>query len=117
MEIGGQTIEENDQLDVSGDLKFVNGKVYLELGEGSALNPGESFTMVLSGRNSTTLAPDFISNFVYSSVFKDLEYVPIDGGRYAITGTLDANAIPEPSAWALLTLGVCGLLCWRKRKN
>ncbi len=66
---------------------------------------------------STTLAPDSISNFVYSSVFKDLEYVPIDGGRYAITGTLDANAIPEPSAWALLTLGVCGLLCWRKRKN
>ncbi len=33
------------------------------------------------------------------------------------TDTLDANAIPEPSAWALLTLGVCGLLCWRKRKN
>ena len=29
----------------------------------------------------------------------------------------DHNALPEPSTWALLALGVAGLLYWRKRKN
>ncbi|MBQ2621565.1 MAG: PEP-CTERM sorting domain-containing protein [Thermoguttaceae bacterium] len=30
--------------------------------------------------------------------------------------SVDANAVPEPSTWALLALGVCGLLYLRKRK-
>ncbi|MBR5710901.1 MAG: autotransporter-associated beta strand repeat-containing protein, partial [Thermoguttaceae bacterium] len=29
---------------------------------------------------------------------------------------VDANAIPEPSTWALLILGAAGLMYWRKRK-
>lgn len=32
-------------------------------------------------------------------------------------GDLQVNAVPEPSTWALMALGVVGLMYWRKRKN
>lgn len=38
----------------------------------------------------------------------------VDGNT--VFATLDANAVPEPSTWALMILGAAGLLYWRKRK-
>lgn len=35
---------------------------------------------------------------------------------YSIFASVDANAVPEPSTWALLILGAAGLLYCRKRK-
>ena len=38
----------------------------------------------------------------------------VDGNT--LYATLNANAVPEPSTWALLILGVAGLMYWRRRK-
>ena len=45
-----------------------------------------------------------------------IKYELLDSGYWAITGTADYNAIPEPATWALFLLGVFGLLYSRKRK-
>ena len=34
-----------------------------------------------------------------------------------VYATLDANAVPEPSTWALLVLGAAGLLYWRRKNS
>ena len=40
-----------------------------------------------------------------------------DGGLYLIAVASPETGVPEPSTWALLVLGVAGLMYWRKRKN
>ncbi|MCR5164065.1 MAG: autotransporter-associated beta strand repeat-containing protein, partial [Thermoguttaceae bacterium] len=110
MEIGGASTDKNDALIVTGDLNLTNGKIYLTLADACELAPGDSFTMTLSANNSAQLKQsDFITTYVSSSVFTDLTYEPLSGGTFVITGTLDANAVPEPSAWVLLAFGIIGL--------
>ena len=129
MEIGGSAIDENDSLIVSGDLTLHDGSIiYLAATDDCDLQPGDTFTAVLSGNNSAALAAEgFIGKYVRSTDFIDLQYIQLNGseygsnnGKYAITGRryIDPNAVPEPSTWALLILGVAGLLCLKKlRKN
>ena len=117
MELGGTDASENDQLIVTGNIFLEEGAfVDLVLADNSSLGPNSTFTAILSGTNSPDLADNFIDNYVRSSIFTDLQYAPLSNGLYAITGRIDPNAVPEPSTWALLILGVAGLLYWRKRK-
>ncbi|MBQ3350485.1 MAG: PEP-CTERM sorting domain-containing protein [Thermoguttaceae bacterium] len=129
IEIGGSAIDENDSLIVSGDLTLHDGSiVYLAVTDDCDLQPGDTFTAILSGNNSAALAAEgFIGKYVRSTDFIDLQYIQLNGseygsnnGKYAITGRryIDPNAVPEPSTWALLILGVAGLLSLKKlRKN
>ncbi len=122
MEIRGTDADQNDVLIVDyGNLELHDGSiVYLAATDDCTLQDGEEFTAVLHGANSSTIKNDFISKYVRSSDFNNLEYVQLTSGaysgKYAITGRryIDANAVPEPSTWALLILGVAGLFCLKK---
>ncbi len=126
MEIGGSDVESNDSLyntTADGTLT-INGMIDLVLASNSTLKGGDEFVAVLSGSNSGDDGfADYLLSKVNSYYFTNLEYVQLDGsygaysGKYAIKGILDSNAVPEPSTWALLALGVAGLMYWRKRKN
>ncbi len=119
MEVG--TDEEGnpaaDQLIVTGNATFEPGSfIYLDLDENSSLVGGDTLNVILQANNSANFGDDFIDNFVRSYYFTDLQYTQLGDGTYAITATLDPNAVPEPSTWALMALGVVGLMYWRKRK-
>ena len=118
IEIGGTETNKNDSLIVTGELELNDGLIYLELADDSTLKGGDTFTAILYGSNSGEdgFAENLLSH-VSSYYFTDLDYVPLGNGVYAITGTVDPNAVPEPSTWALLLLGAAGLLYVRKRNK
>lgn len=117
MEVAGSGADQNDQLIITGDLELTNGMIYLELTDDHVLNSHDDFTVLLSADNSEEFAPSFIKDFVSASpILTNLRYEQLDTGYWAITGTLDYDAVPEPSAWAMLLLGAFGLRYWRKRK-
>ena len=115
LEIGGATPDKNDMLVATENLELGDGKIYLTLADACGLQPGEEFTAVFSGSNSAAIRENFINDHVVSYYFTNLAYVPYGDAQYAITGILNANAVPEPATWALLLLGAFGLMYWRKR--
>ena len=121
MEIGGTDAELNDQLIVSGDFSIGNDAIIeLLLADNSNFTSGDKFTAriianTLNGNNPadgdvTSLFEDYL---VPGWPFYDLS-VTKEGNVYSIHGTYDPNAVPEPSTWALLVLGVV-VLFLRKR--
>ena len=111
MEIGGPTIADSDQLIVNGNLLLNDGDIVLQFL--SDMTPNAEFAVVLDANNSADL--DVLS-FVDSYYFTNLSYGLGDAGLWVLSGKVDANAVPEPSTWALLILGAMGLLYFRKRK-
>ena len=117
MEVAGTDADLNDQLIVTGTLDLKNGTVDLEFTEDARLNQGDTVTVLFSAGNSEDFEPGFIKNYVQApGLLTNLKYELLASGYWAITGTADYNAIPEPSTWLLLLLGAAGLLYWRKRK-
>ncbi|MBR5709949.1 MAG: PEP-CTERM sorting domain-containing protein [Thermoguttaceae bacterium] len=99
----------SDQLIINGDLSLADGSsILLQFVDGMA--PNEEFAIVIDADNSAAL--DVLS-FVDSYYYTDLDYGLV-GGYWVLSGKVDPNAVPEPSTWALLVLGVIALLL-RKR--
>ncbi|MBQ6614805.1 MAG: autotransporter-associated beta strand repeat-containing protein [Thermoguttaceae bacterium] len=46
----------------------------------------------------------------------DAYYWNLSVDAFSVFASVDSNAVPEPSTWALLILGAAGLLYWRKKK-
>ncbi|MBQ3349766.1 MAG: discoidin domain-containing protein [Thermoguttaceae bacterium] len=117
MEIGGQSADENDKLIVSGDFEIADGAIiYLELADMGAFSTGDTFEALIQAGSADDDYTDAISSAIVPGwPFYDLS-VTKSGNEYSIHGVYDPNAVPEPSTWALMALGVVGLMYWRKRK-
>ena len=112
-----------DQLILSevNEETFASGSIInIVLDPDSGLQGGDSFTdLVFITTTSDADAAsiyDAVKNATFSYYFPGYE-VKLDGKNILLSGTLDSNAVPEPSTWALLILGAAGLLYVRKRKN
>ena len=83
----------------------------LELTLGNA-SPGAKYA-IIQDTDSDLASVDFW-NSLLTSGSSYLWNLSVDGNT--LYASIDANAVPEPSTWALLILGAAGLMYWRKRK-
>ncbi|MBQ6616800.1 MAG: autotransporter-associated beta strand repeat-containing protein [Thermoguttaceae bacterium] len=104
-----------DQLFVNGNATFEPGSIIdIVLDPSSSLVGGDEFSSVIITANNAESIFNDVKAAIRSYYFTDLT-VTRSGNEISLSGRLDANAIPEPSTWALLVLGVAGLMYWRKR--
>ena len=104
------TIDENSVLDLSFS-SVQPGATYPILVQG-AYNENDEF---VSRNFDGALATDDFWNGLLSEEDAYFWNLKVEGDT--VYATLNANAVPEPSTWALLILGAAGLMYWRKRKN
>ena len=105
-----------DKLIVTGDATFMPGSIIdIVLDDASSLVGGETFEGVIITANNI-VSIDNVKAAIRSYYF-DVQVTPEGNNIIRLSATLDPNAVPEPSTWALLALGAAGLMYWRKRKN
>ena len=96
----------------------IDDNAVLELDFGSA-QLGQSYVILLQKDGDTPVEftdkyqTDEFWNSILSSDSAYYWNLSVEGN--AVMAYLDANAVPEPSTWALLILGAVGLLYWRKK--
>ncbi|MBR5711198.1 MAG: autotransporter-associated beta strand repeat-containing protein [Thermoguttaceae bacterium] len=82
----------------------------------SALQPGATYTLLTQTANELT--DDYTLEFLTSLMSEeDKYYWNLSIVDHRLMATVDSNAVPEPSTWALLILGVGALMYWRKRNS
>ena len=103
-----------DKLFVNGDATFDSGSIInITLDPSSSLKGGDTFSSVIITSNNAQSIFDDVVSALQSYYFTDLQ-ATISGNEISLSGRLDPNAVPEPSTWALLALGVI-VLFLRKR--
>ena len=81
-----------------------------------SLQPGASYTIIQSTNAfDETMASDAFWNGLLTSGSDYYWNLKVVNGN-TVMASVDSNAVPEPSTWALLALGVTSLLYLRKRK-
>ena len=79
--------------------------------------PGGATYDILTAKNGTPFDEDIITRMLNGQTLPEYYTLALAGPTNNIVRfSIDRNAVPEPSTWALLILGAAGLLYVRKRK-
>ena len=109
LEIGGQTIDLNDQV-IADSAEYLDGStIRVVLDPESGFEPEYYQDIYVNLPDVDTLYEKILSNDVIFS-----------SSQFNVVGTKDGalvlnRAVPEPSTWALLVLGAAGMLYLRKK--
>ena len=119
LEEGGTLLLEQDETGmdklIAKSFDFEDGSI-IELAI-NALLPGATYDVIAQSAGTFTdaqLNESYWTNLIDGGLPYYMGLSVIDGSIVRVN--IDANAIPEPSTWALLILGAAGLLFVRKRK-
>ena len=118
MEVGynENNVWTSDKLVVNGDVSInPNSTIILTLLEGTALPTGEFTIDLISGTGATEDTLNAFASVLSAPYFKDYS-IELNGDTIQLTTSIDFNAVPEPSTWALLALGVVVLFLRKRNK-
>ena len=119
LEEGGTLLLEQDETGmdklIAKSFDFEDGSI-IELAI-NALVPGATYDVIAQSAGTFTdaqLNESYWTNLIDGGLPYYMNLSVVDGSIVRLQ--IDANAVPEPSTWALLILGAAGLMFVRKRK-
>ena len=88
--------------------------------EFTSIQPGATYSLIIQkdGDAAVNFADQYATDAFWNGLLtsQSAYYWNLSVKDNVVYATLDPNAVPEPSTWALLILGAAGLLYVRKRK-